>query len=285
MFQHIGLIAKPDDISVVPDLKAVVELLLARGCQLSYGPNTASLLEISDQGQAHEELGKTVDLLIVLGGDGTLLNTARSTADADTPILGINRGRLGFLVDISPADIEQHLNDVLDGHFQDEHRFLIHADLTRNGETRSAGLAFNDVVIHKTDVARMIEIRTQVDGQFVNQHRADGILVSSPTGSTAYALSCGGPLLHPSLEALALVPICPHTLSDRPIVVGSSAIIDMEISDPNERHAQLTLDGQLMINLQGGDIITVSRQPGHVRLIHPAGYDYFNILRAKLNWG
>lgn len=285
MFQHIGLIAKPDDVSVIPDLKAVVRLLEGRGCTLSYGPNTASLLQIPEQGLPHDELGKRCDLLVVLGGDGTLLNTARNTAETDTPILGINRGRLGFLVDILPADIERHLNDVLDGHFQDEHRFLIHAELQRDGEILPAGLAFNDVVIHKTDVARMIEIRTRINDQFVNQHRADGILVASPTGSTAYALSCGGPLLHPGMEALALVPICPHTLSDRPIVIDSSAQICMEISDPEEEHAQLTLDGQTMINLHGGDIIQVSRHPGHVRLIHPTGYDYFNILRAKLHWG
>jgi len=231
------------------------------------------------------ELGEQADLAIVVGGDGTLLNAARSLVDYDVPVLGINLGRLGFLTDIPPSDMRRHLQEIFAGHYQEEARTLLHGQVLRDGELMSDSLAFNDVVVHKFNVARMIEYETFIDHQFVNTTRSDGLIVSTPTGSTAYALSSGGPIVHPALNALILVPICPHTMSYRPIVVDGNSRVEIVVHDLDQTSAQVTCDGQTSLALVAGDRVIVEKKPKPIRLIHPTRYNYYRILRAKLHWG
>lgn len=232
-----------------------------------------------------KEMGENCDLVIVVGGDGTLLNAARDMVDYGVSILGINLGRLGFLADISPTDLEEALDQICSGTFKEDQRTLLEARVVRNGEQINKNTAFNDVVLHTRNVARMIEYETYINDQFVNVTRSDGLIVSTPTGSTAYALSGGGPILHPELNALVLVPICPHTMSHRPIVVDADSKIEIVVSKSNQAHAQCTCDGQIDLATQNGDHIVIEKKEHPVRLIHPDSYNYFKLLRAKLHWG
>jgi len=224
------------------------------------------------------------DLVIVVGGDGTLLKAARLLVDMDVRILGINLGRLGFLTDVSRHEMEARLDEIFAGRFQEESRFLLRAVVVRNGEETMHGDALNDVVLQKWNVARLIQFDTHIDGLFVTTQRADGLIVSTPTGSTAYALSGGGPILHPSLNAIALVPICPHTLSNRPIVVDAMSTVEIVVCDGQQTSAQLTFDGQTASALEPGDRVVIRRKDRPVRLIHPPDHDYFATLRTKLHW-
>ncbi len=190
----------------------------------------------------------------------------------------------GFLTDVSPHEMLGTVEDILHGRYLEESRFLLHASVHRGDETISCSDALNDVVVHKWSVARMIEFETYIDDQFVNTQRSDGLIVSTPTGSTAYALSAGGPILHPTLNALVLAPICPHTLSNRPIIVDGNSRIEVRVS-ASTQDAQVTYDGQLSLGLLAGDRVRMHRKDHPIRLIHPAGHDYFALLRAKLNWG
>jgi NAD+ kinase len=230
------------------------------------------------------ELGERCELAIVVGGDGTLLHAARTLSSYDVALLGINLGRLGFLADVSPEDAASTLDAILSGQYQEEERFLLHARVMRDGEQVNESDALNDIVLHKWNIARMIEFETYVDGQFVNTERADGLIISTPTGSTAYALSAAGPLVHPSLNAMVLAPICPHTLSNRPIIVSGDSVIEVVVCE-HVREAQVTCDGQLSFSVMSGDRVTVRKKDRPVRLIHPAAYNYFALLRAKLHWG
>ncbi|MCB1802976.1 MAG: NAD(+)/NADH kinase, partial [Gammaproteobacteria bacterium] len=217
--------AKPDDAGHLRStLQRLRDVLQQRELTLLPNVRTAELLELG-HGVPMEELTAQADLAIVVGGDGTLLSAAREFADAGVPLLGVNLGRLGFLVDISPNDLGVCLGAVLDGEYAEDRRFLLRAEVAG----QPAALAFNDVVLHKWNIARMIEFETWIDGHFVNTQRSDGIIISTPTGSTSYALSGGGPLLTPGLDAIALVPICPHTLSNRPIVIHASSRIEMSV--------------------------------------------------------
>lgn len=230
-------------------------------------------------------IGEHCDLTIVVGGDGTLLTAARSLAHYHVPLLGINLGRLGFLADISPGDMIESLDEILAGEYLTEERFLLHSHIEREGEQLNASAAFNEVVVHKVNVARMIELTTYVDGQFVNAQRLDGLIVATPTGSTAYALSAGGPIIQPGLNALALVPVSPHTLSYRPLIVNGDSRIEIMISAASPNNAQATCDGQTNFTLDVGDTVVVQKKQECAKLIHPKNYDYYDILRAKLHWG
>jgi NAD+ kinase len=230
-------------------------------------------------------LGKSCDLIIVVGGDGTLLNAARSLVEYEVPLLGINLGRLGFLTDVAPSELQHTLDQILEGDYQEERRALLHARVMRDHVQINESVAFNDVVVHTCNVARMIEYETYINGQFINVTRSDGLIVATPTGSTAYALSGGGPIVHPSLEAIVLVPICPHTMSYRPIVVDAESRVEIVVSEDNQARAQCTCDGQIDLGLQNGDKVSIEKQPHPIRLIHPTNYNYYGILRAKLHWG
>lgn len=225
------------------------------------------------------------DLAIVVGGDGTLLHIARNIASRGIPLAGINLGRLGFLVDIPREDMTNILTEILHGSYQQEERILLSASLSRGGEIIHRAEALNDVVVSKGELARLIEFETLVDGTHVNTARADGIIVASPTGSTAYALSANGPILAPELEAITLVPICPHTLSFRPLVIGSRSNVCIRMLDSGQDNSYLNFDGQSAVRLQDGDTVDIRMAEHRVKLLRPVKHSHFDVLRAKLGWG
>ena len=281
-FEHIALISKPDTTPrLVETLTRALDFLHRRGVTASLSEQSAQLLGRED-GLPLASLSERCDLAIVIGGDGTLLHTARELVDAGMPLLGINLGRLGFLVDISPDLMCDMLDAIFNGNYEQEERMLLRCSV---GD-QAAQLALNDVVLHKWNIARMIEFETWINGGFIDTQRSDGLIVSTPTGSTAYALSGGGPLLSPELDATALVPICPHTLSNRPIVVNGHSDILLRVcgkTDPG--HVRVTCDGQAILSVASGEDIRIRRHHNTLRLLHPAGHDHFQILRAKLGWG
>lgn len=224
------------------------------------------------------------DLVIAIGGDGTLLYAARLAARRDVPLLGINRGRLGFLTDVMPQDVIASVDAALQGRSELDRRPLLEARLQHGGGS-DAALALNDIVLQKLATGRMIDFETWIDGRYVNTHAGDGIVVASATGSTAYALSCGGPIVEPNLDVLVLAPISPHTLSDRPIVVSARSVIEIRLIERSDAHGQVVCDGTVLGEIAPGDRLVVRLAPQTVTLLHPAGYDYYRLLRSKLHWG
>ena len=286
VFHTIGLIGKFGDPNVAGALNQIAAHLLQRQLRVLLDESSAQL--IPDSGlevASRAAIGEQCDLVVVMGGDGTMLNAARSLVDYDMPILGVNLGRLGFLADVSPSEIPHRLDGVLNGQFREARRLLLYAQVMRDGCMVGEADALNDVVIHKRDVARMIDVETFLDGRFLNTYRADGLIISTPTGSTAYALAGGGPIIYPGLEAVVLVPICPHTLTHRPIVVGADNVIEVVLNAANTINTQVTCDGQVSLPLERGDQIVIRTKERKVRLIHPINHDYFKLLRAKLRWG
>ena len=286
MFRTIGLIAKHGDPRVGETLGRLIGLLRARGL--------AVVLDDQSRGAypgrgipvvARAALGRRCDLVVVVAGDGTFLSAARSLVDQDVPLLGVNLGRLGFLADVMPDEMSVRLNEILDGDFIDERRFLLDVAVERGIERVFSGSALNEAVTHKSSMARLVEFETYIDGHLVNSQRSDGLIVATPTGSTAYALSGGGPILHPSLDAIVLVPICPHTLSSRPVVVGGGSVVEVVLGDDSESSVQLSCDGQTTVELAAGDRISIRKRHPDLHLIHPAGHEYYATLRAKLHWG
>lgn len=286
IFNTIGLIGKFGDASAGPTLIHIATLLRRLNRRILLDEETAKLIPPSGLATANRRaIGRQCDLAIVIGGDGTLLNAARSLVDFRVPLLGVNLGRLGFLTDVSPAQIDAYLDDILRGQFREDERCLLHAEVIRDERAVTQAAALNDVVIHKREVARMIEVDTYIDGQFLNSYRADGLIISTPTGSTAYALSSGGPIVHPALEAVIVVPICPHTLTHRPIVLSADKEIEVVINADNSTQIQVTCDGQISLPIEPGDRIHIRRKRRKLRLIQPLEHDYFEVLRAKLHWG
>ncbi len=282
-FNTVGIIAKNKGESVAGTIRQLVDFLQQKACKVVLDKSAEGLIEGFDYIE-RSQLAKQSDLAIVVGGDGTFLSAVRSLADSKTPVLGINLGRLGFLVDISPDDMFQYLEEIIQGQYVDECRFLLHAQVMREGQLIAEADAFNDVVVHIRDVARMIEFQTFVNEQFVNFQRADGLVVSTPTGSTAYALSSGGPLLHATLDAMVLVPICPHTLTNRPLVIDGDSKVEIVIGNSQQTTSQVTFDGQTAFDVKPGDRIVIRKKQSAIHLIHPSNYDYFEILRKKLHW-
>jgi len=286
IFETIGLIGKYGDPGAGDTLKSLSTYLQERGIRVLLDETTADMvpnhgLETGDR----KAIGTQCDLAIVVGGDGSLLNAARSLVEFEVPLLGVNLGRLGFLVDISPANMTDNLDRILAGDYIEEKRSILHTTIQCEAGMTAEHTAFNDVVVHKWNVARMIELDIHINGEYVNTQRSDGLIAATPTGSTAYALSGGGPIVHPALDAFILVPICPHTMSHRPLVIEGSSQIEIFITQANHTDAQVTCDGQINLNLVPGDRIKVRRKDKRVRLIHPPSYDYYEILRAKLRWG
>jgi len=285
-FDTIGLIGKYADPSVGDALVSLHEYFTSNDRKVLLDESTAAVFtdhEMQEASRTH--LGEHCDLIIIVGGDGTLLSAARSLVGFGVPLLGINLGHLGFLVDLCAIDVHNALDEILAGQYTEENRFLIISEIERDGDYFGGGNAFNDVVIHKADVARMIEIETYIDDKFMHSMHADGLIISTPTGSTAYSLSGGGPILYPSLNVMELVPICPHTMSNRPVVISGESEIDIVVSDRFSTQAQVTYDGQINFNLLPGDHVKIMRHPKHITILHPKDYDYFEILRAKLRWG
>ena len=271
------------------DVGGVIERLCAfvrdRELKVLLEEATAEFMEhICAESRPLTTIGEHIDLAIVVGGDGTMLHVARNLARYGVPLIGVNLGRLGFLTDISTDYMEDELGRILDGDFKIEERILLEAEIVHRDKVQHVANALNDVVINKGALARLIEFETWVDGEFVSSTRADGIIIATPTGSTAYALSAGGPILYPTLPALVMVPICPHTLSDRPLAVGSDSRIEIVMVGTSRQSSHVTLDGQTNFALHDGDRIRVRRAERPVTLIHPSRRNHYEVLRAKLGW-
>ncbi len=225
------------------------------------------------------------DLVVAIGGDGTMLYASRMVRQTGTPILGINRGRLGFLADVTPDEMIGSLNQVLAGDYSTDSRLLLEARLHRSDNTETVAYALNDVVLQRRETGRMVDFETRVGSQYVNTHSGDGLIVATPTGSTAYALSCGGPIIEPQLDAIVVVPICPHTLTDRPIVISSGQPVEINLLQRDDTKAEITVDGFSVGGIEPDDKLRISAANTRVTLVHPPGYDFYGILRSKLFWG
>jgi NAD+ kinase len=232
-----------------------------------------------------EEIAQRADLVIAIGGDGTLLYAARLVAHRGVPLIGINRGRLGFLTDVLPQDMLASVDAAIEGRCERDERALLEARIVSPNGSTARALALNDVVLQKWQTGRMLDFETWIDGVYVNNHGGDGLVIASATGSTAYALSCGGPILSPHLDVLVLAPICPHTLSDRPIVVSARSVIAVKLIDRPDTRAQVTCDGVPLGELLAGDTLEIHPTPQKITLLHPNPFEYYRLLRSKLHWG
>ena len=290
-FATIGLIAHQYSERAVYSLERLIRFLQSQDRAYILEEKTARLLtdpalvSAARQRVALEALGVETDLIIVVGGDGSMLSGARALVDSGVPLLGVNRGRLGFLTDILPDDIEVKVGEVLAGHYLSEDRFLLDVIISQQGHNEASGSALNDVVLHPGELIRMLEFEIYVDDHFVTSQRADGIIVSTPTGSTAYALSGGGPILHPRLDAIGLVPMNPHTLSSRPMVVPGSSTVKILMGEHNHAIPQVSCDGQLHLPARPGCEILIHKKPEQLRLIHPKEHNFYERCRSKLGWG
>lgn len=283
----IALVGKYQSREVGDALIVLAEYLHERGVVIFIERETAE--NMGREADLHRwmvcgfnDIGAHADVAIVLGGDGTMLNAARRLARYKVPLVGVNQGRLGFMTDIARSDMLSCMEDLLDGRFQPESRMLLDAEIRRDGREIDTGLALNDIVVDKGATGRMIEFELFIDGEFIYKLRADGLIVSTPTGSTAYALSANGPILHPALTGIALVPLCPHALTNRPVLIDDRAEIELIV-----RHAEdprLHFDGQLTRDLRPGDAIRMRRADYSICFLHPPGYSYFAMLRQKLQW-
>lgn len=283
-FQTVALIGKYNSAELSEPLLRLAHFLVQRNIEVLVSQQTAECIGPAPcAAVSMAEIGQRADVAVVMGGDGTMLNIARELVDHDVPLVGINQGRLGFLTDVSIEDMLETMDEILAGEYAAEDRFLLNTVVRRQGQPVYQAYAFNDVVVSKGMSGRLIELEVFIDGQFVYSQRSDGLVVATPTGSTAYALSAGGPILHPTLEAMALVPICPHTLSNRPIAVNSHSV--MEILVLHAVDASVHFDGQSHIELQLNDWVVVRRSENNIRLLHPLGHSYYDTLRQKLRWG
>jgi NAD+ kinase len=278
----IGHFAQP---RIAESAVVVLAALARRGIKVLVAADEPSDLGAEVKAVPRAELGGLADFMIAVGGDGTLLEAARLVAGRDVPLLGINRGRLGFLTDVLPQDVAASVDAVLDGHCTTDARRLLEARLLQATGASARLLALNDVVMLRTETGRMLDFETIVDGRYLNSHRGDGMAIATATGSTAYALSCGGPIVDPRLDVLVMAPICPHTLSDRPIVVPGNSSIEIRSVDRGAGLAGITCDGVPLGDLHPGDRLELSAAGASITLLHPPGYDYFRLLRSKLHWG
>ncbi|QKQ24556.1 NAD(+) kinase [Candidatus Ruthia endofausta] len=268
MFNTIGIITKPND-SVSEDTAIELrEFLSTQGVSMVFDDKS---------------IAQQADLIIVLGGDGSLLSTARSFVDNNIPILGINLGRLGFLADVPLTDMLDIVSEVLNGKYTKEKRCLLSCQIERNNEALDNFLALNDVVIHRKEHLKMVEFDVYIDDKFVNNQRADGLIITTPTGSTAYALSSGGPIMHPGVNVIGLVSICPHTMSHRPLLVSGDSEVVIQVKD-SDNGAIVSFDGQTSVAIKAGQDIRVRQHSSLIHLLHPKDYDYFEIIRSKLHW-
>ncbi|WP_299310540.1 NAD(+) kinase [uncultured Halomonas sp.] len=284
-FRTIGLIGRLGSTKVVDTLKRLIRFLDGRGHHVIIEDRTATvLLDHGHVESSRRMLGQLCDLVIVVGGDGSLLGAARTLCHSGTLVLGVNRGRLGFLTDISPDELEARVGEVLDGRYEVEERFLLDAELYRDGTLMGSGDALNEVVLHPGKAVRMIEFELFIDGQFVYSQRSDGLIIATPTGSTAYSLSGGGPIMHPKLDVVTLVPMFPHTLSSRPIVIDAASEIRIHIGETNQTYPHISCDGQTRAVAKPDDVLVIRRKPQCVQLVHPLGHNFFEVLRSKLGW-
>lgn len=282
-FRHVALIGKYQAQGSRSALEDIARFLIEQGCDIALEKDTAQNTGIT----AHSildvaQIGKQCDLGLVVGGDGTMLGIGRQLAQFGVPLVGINQGRLGFITDIAFDDYQTTLTPMLHGNYEEDSRWMMQAEVVRSGQSVFHATAMNDVVVNRGASAGMVELRVEIDGRFVANQRADGLIIASPTGSTAYALSAGGPLIHPSIGGWILAPIAPHTLSNRPIVLSDKGEIAIEIVAG--RDPSVNFDMQTFASLCHGDRIIVRRSAHQVRFLHPVGWSYFDTLRKKLHW-
>ena len=283
-FHTVGLVGKYDNPGMHDSVCRLGEFLRGRGHEVMLASQTAERLNIQDCPHRNlHDLATESDVVVVMGSDGTMLSIARELASTGAPLIGINQGRLGFLTDITVDDMFDAVAEILSGQYVAEERILLNGQVRRNGERVFEATAFNDVVVGKGGSGRLIDLDISINSEFVYSQRADGLVVTSPTGTTAYALSAGGPIVHPTLEAVALVPICPHTLSARPIVVSSHSRIELTLTYADD--ARVHFDGQMHFDLMSGDHVWITRANRPVTLLHPHSYSYYDTLRQKLHWG
>lgn len=284
-FKNIALIGSSDENHIAATFSELATHVLTLGLNVMVEHTLNLPLPAKVARQPADHLNAHSDLVITIGGDGTMLRAARLFAGSGVPLVGINRGRLGFLADINPREIINRIDEVLAGQYVRGSRSLLQVRLlSADGKTQQS-LAVNDCVLQKWETGRMLDYETWIDGQYVNTHCGDGVIVASATGSTAYALSCGGPIIHPHLDALVIAPICPHTLSDRPIVISSNSTVEIRRVQDRATKAQITCDGDMLGDLNVGDRLLI--EPSHLRVnfLHPTDHDYYRILRSKLHWG
>ncbi|MGH8175945.1 MAG: NAD(+) kinase [Steroidobacter sp.] len=285
-FRRIALIGNHRDARVLESLQMIAAHLEIRGRRvLADAASSIDFGAVRVERRAESDLASNVDLVVAVGGDGTMLHAARLASPQAIPVLGVNRGRLGFLADIGPAEVRDRLDQILAGQFVQDRRAMLQATLSSPGAPARSCHALNDVVLQKWQTGRMVDFETWIDGRYVNTHGGDGLVVATATGSTAYALSCGGPILYPELDALVLAPICPHTLSDRPIVVRGSSTIEVRLVERPDTQAQITCDGVSLGEITPGQVLVIAPAATNVTLLHPADHDYYRILRSKLRWG
>lgn len=276
MFKHIGLVSKQNDPRVADAIGQLQGALDAHAA-------TLRPLWVDDE-MAPDEDWQGCDLVMVIGGDGTLLGGARQAARFDIPVTGINLGHRGFLTDIPADGITRAVENLVEGKFQQEQRFLLALEVKRGAQTLDRAIALNDVVLHKSRVARLFSFETYVNGEFIYSQRSDGMIIATPTGSTAYAMSCGGPIIQPGIDAILLVPVNPHTLTNRPVVIAGDSTVEIRLADVSEPSVKVSCDGLEGARLQVGDSVQIRRLDQQVKLLHPADYDYFATLRSKLHW-
>ncbi|WKZ11362.1 MAG: NAD(+)/NADH kinase [Gammaproteobacteria bacterium] len=285
-FPAVALMGNPDDPRVVESLRTLAAHLAAQRVSVlvadSLGPAAVPDAAARLPGA---ELPRQAQLMVAVGGDGSMLYAARRAAGTGVPLLGVNLGRLGFLADVGPADMLARLDEVMQGQYESDQRMLLRAEVVEADRVVGEGLALNDIVVSRHDPGRMLEIRTYVDGAYLNTHGGDGFIVATATGSTAYSLSCGGPIIAPALDAIVLAPISPHTLSERPIIVPATVVTEITLAEPHSVRADVSCDGEITASLVPGRRLRVRAAEERVELIHPRGYDYFQILRTKLHWG
>ena len=284
--RQCALISRFADTRVAESTLAVAAHLHSRGIAVLVPLEDG---ELADQPGAvalpEGELAARADLVVAVGGDGTLLYAAGLVAEQGTPLLGINRGRLGFLTDVLPEDMIASIDAALSGDCTVDHRPLLSATLETTSGSTQRGLALNDVVMQKWQTGHLLDFETWIDDRYVNTHGGDGLVIASATGSTAYALSCGGPIVEPQLDIVVVAPICPHTLSDRPIVVSGRSTIEVRLTNRPDTRAEVTCDGRALGAFEPGDTLRIGPSAHRITLLHPAGYDYFRLLRSKLHWG
>jgi len=286
LYTTIGLIGKPDHEGASTTITALHNYLTQQGYIVLVERSAAKFIDINTLNiQPLTEIGNQADLAIVVGGDGYMLGAARVLSGYNIGVIGVNRGNLGFLTDLSPDDVIEPLAKILNGESRSEQRFIIEAEVYRHGKLKSSNSAVNEAVLHAGKVANMIEFEVYIDGTFMFSQRSDGLIVSTPTGSTAYSMSAGGPILTPNLNALSLVPMFPHTLTSRPIVVDGDSEIKLILANENYENLQVSCDGHVILAVMPGDEVIIKKSPTTLRLIHPLDHNYFSVLRSKLSWG
>ena len=281
---RVGLFGKFNDSSVADAVVAVKAILEDKNLSVLLGSSTSTEIPGTRIGDCDQPLEEAIDLAVVVGGDGTMLHVARELSNYGIPAIGVNLGRLGFLTDVALADLDSSMSSILQGDFAIEHRTMLQCRVTRGDATVCAGISLNDMVISKGNTGRLIEFEIWVNGQFVSQPRSDGLILATPTGSTAYALSAGGPIIYPNLPVISMSPICPHTLSNRPIILDEHAEIKIMALNSHETPANLAFDGVIVTRLKGDETITIKRAPKKLKMVRIDGFNYFETLHSKLGW-